>query len=158
MVVMKRGTSRHNASNTSASGTVAAPIQPELEIIIATGLLEIDDALANAAEKHRKGALILVLGIVRSPGTKCWQVCMSRNGAPVVWVSAHRRRRDAEAQIKLVRQVDKPSDLNGNDSFDRLLEELRVQSDADLQHLSHAPPRLHTPRCKPAVANEQVSP
>ena len=72
----------------------------------------------------------------------CWHVCLARHGDPVSWVSAHQRKRDAEAQIARVCLAASQGDLRDDTSFAALRERLAAQGDQHLTETLRAAPDL----------------
>ena len=105
-----------------------------ISIIVAYGTFNIDQALARAEERAAQGRPTVVVGIVRNPNTNCWWVCLARQRADLRWVSAHRLRKQADAQIALVERAAQGGRLVDDAVFAGLVHELAAHGDEDLQH------------------------
>ncbi len=100
-------------------------------VLVAYGTVKIDEALARAAERAARGRTTVVVGIVRNPNAECWWVCLARHRAEIVWVSAHRLRRDADAQVAVVEQAFRRVSPADDAVFRKLVEELADQGDQE---------------------------
>ena len=105
-----------------------------ISVIVAYGTFNIDQALARAGERAAHGRPTVVVGIVRNPNTNCWWVCLARQRADLRWVSAHRLRKEADAQIALVDHATQGGRLVDDAAFAELAHELASNGDDDLQH------------------------
>ena len=102
-------------------------------VTVAYGTSNVDRALAGAAESAARGKPTIVVGIVRKPNAKCWWVCLARQWTDITWVSAHRLRKQAEAQIALVERAAQKGRLDDDGGFAELIQELAANGDDDLQ-------------------------
>ncbi len=105
-----------------------------VKVVVAYGTLSIDQGLLRLDALNTAGTPAIVVGIVRNPNADCWWLCVARSGSAVHWVSAHRRRRDAEAQVPQVQKAVEQGALRDDVIFAQLLEDLAAQSDNDLQY------------------------
>jgi hypothetical protein len=103
-------------------------------VVVAYGTLSIDHALLRLDALNTAGTPAIVVGIVRNSNADCWWLCVARSGSAVHWVSAHRRRRDADAQVAQVQKAVEQGALRDDVIFAHLLEDLAAQSDVDRQH------------------------
>ena len=104
------------------------------EVIVGLGTLSLDQALQRARELDPGRKAAMVVGIVRHPNTPCWWVCIARCGRDVRWVSAHRLRREAEAQVMRVQRAVGQGALWDDGVFVQLLNQLMAEGDPALQH------------------------
>ena len=104
----------------------------ERNSIVADGTVTIDEALARAEERAACGKSPIVVGIVRNPNSTCWWVCLARQRTAIMWVSAHRLRRQAEAQIALVEHPAQ-GDLDDDAAFAGLVQDLAAHGDDELE-------------------------
>ena len=103
-------------------------------VSVAYGTFNIDRALAQARESAARGRPTIVVGIVRHPNSGCWWVCLARQQDDITWVSAHRLRKAADAQVGLVERDAQGGRLDDDAVFAELLQELAAQGDENLQH------------------------
>ena len=103
-------------------------------VIVAHGLVEIEQAVKRAREVARHGDVSLVVGITRYTHKPWagWLVGLSWAGSPVAWVSAHRLKRRAEKQAGRVHHAAEQHDLRDDPTFAALIEQLTAHSDQDL--------------------------
>ena len=119
----------------------------ELQIVVVCGTQNIEAVRTWAANAATRGQFTIVVGIVRSPITRCWYVGLSRQGDPLAWISIHRLKRDAEQQIPLVLSAGEQSDLRDDACWQNLLNDLAGRSEADLADPQAEPPVVsHRPR------------
>ena len=104
----------------------------QVKVAVAYGTLNIDQALARAREYDSAGVPTMVVGIVRNPNTQCWWLCISRCGHEVRWVSAHRRRKEADAQVNVIHDAVRHGALSNDAVFARLVEDLASEGDGEL--------------------------
>ncbi len=105
-----------------------------VKVVVAYGTLSIDQGLLRLDALNTAGTPAIVVGIVRNSNADCWWLCVARSGSAVHWVSAHRRRRDADAQVPQVQKAVEQGALRDDVIFAQLLEDLAAQSDNDLQY------------------------
>ena len=72
----------------------------------------------------------------------CWHVCIARHGDPLRWVSAHQKKRDAEAQIARVCQAASQGDLRDDTYLAALCGRLAGRGDQHLKETLGAAPEL----------------
>ena len=111
------------------------------QVVAVCGTLDIEAACMRAAHAVARGRLTVVVGLVRSPISRCWYVGLSRQGDPLIWISVHRIKRDAMQQIPLVLRAGQESDLRDDMCWEKLQRELAMQSEPDLGD-PQAGPRL----------------
>ena len=104
------------------------------------GTQNIEAACTWAANAATRGQFTIVVGIVRSPITRCWYVGLSRQGDPLAWISVHRLKRDAEQQIPVVFRADQNGDLRDDVCWQNLMRDLAGRSEADLGDPQAEPP------------------
>ncbi len=100
-------------------------------VLVAYGTVNIDEALARAAERAARGRATVVVGIVRNPNAECWWLCLARDRSEIVWVSAHRLRRDADAQVGMIEQAFRRASPADDEVFRNLVEELASHGDEE---------------------------
>ncbi len=105
-----------------------------VKVVVAYGTLSIDQGLVRLDALKTAGTPAIVVGIVRNSNADCWWLCVARSGSAVHWVSAHRRRRDADAQVAHVQKAVEQGALRDDVIFAHLLEDLAAQSDEDRRH------------------------
>ncbi len=105
------------------------------KVLVAYGTVNITRAMDRARVVAARGDQMIVVGITRYARTHrgCWQVCISRQGDPVTWVSAHRLKQSAEEQILLVQQAVWEGALADDTKFAALLQELSAYGEQDLE-------------------------
>ena len=106
-------------------------------VIVAYGTMEITKAVAYARRAVARGEDTLVLGMTRYQayqGRKAWLVCLSWQGEPPIWVSAHRFRRDAKWQLLRTLEAAQQKDMTSDTTRMELLNELAQHGDWDLAH------------------------
>ncbi len=125
-----------------------------VKVVVAYGTLSIDQGLLRLDALNTAGTPAIVVGIVRNPNADCWWLCVARSGSAVHWVSAHRHRRDADAQVAHVQKAVEQGALRDDVIFAQLLEDLAAQSDADVQHTLAMLPRTEsTSEVRPQIAD-----
>ena len=122
-------------------------------VLVAYGTFNIDQALERAEERAARGKSTIVVGIVRNPNANCWCLCLARPWTDPTWVSAHRLKKQADAQVALVERAARGGRLDDDAEFAELVRELAAQGDGDLQDtlplllgLRHHPPSFRAPQ------------
>jgi hypothetical protein len=111
------------------------------QVTVAYGTVNIERALALATERHLRGHATIVVGIVRYARGKCWWLGIARPPAALEWVSAHRLRQQADAQIAIVERAAAEGALKDGARYAELLQDLSAEGEPDLQPtLALAPP------------------
>lgn len=100
-------------------------------VLVAYGTVKIDEALTQAEERSLKGRATVVVGIVRNPNADCWWVCLARSRADFTWISAHRHRRQADAQVVMIERTLRRASID-DAMFQRLVDELAANADEDV--------------------------
>ena len=103
------------------------------QVTVAYGTVNIERALALAAERHTRGHATLVVGIVRYARGKCWWLGIARPHTPLEWVSAYHLRQQADAQIPIIERATAEGALKDGARFAELLQELSADGEPDLQ-------------------------
>ena len=98
-----------------------------IALIVAYGTLELEQSQRWAGQ--RQGPPVLIIGITRQPQRGCWRVGLSWQGAPPTWVSAHRLKRAAEAQVARVGQFIQQERCGDQESVTRVAQQLAAYSD-----------------------------
>ena len=86
-----------------------------------------------AAQRDRPTAT--VIGLTRHPRGGCWRVCCSWHGSATRWISNHRRKAEAEAQITRLTQVLHAGGITDEETFTRTVQRLAAYSEAELAEL-----------------------
>lgn len=101
-------------------------------VIVAYGLNDIEQVIDRFQRRGDLEERALVVGIARVPSAKCWRVGVSRDSAGLTWVSAHRRKQEAEQQISQVYRALSCGDIADDQVFASLMQQLQERSDAAL--------------------------
>ena len=114
----------------------------KVKVYIAYGTMNIADAVERSRRAAAAGDCAIVVGVTRYARSHqgCWHVCLSWQGGPVTWVSAHRLKQSADQQIERVCQAVRQGRLTGDAQFDALLEDLLTHGEPDLQGTLDAAP------------------
>ena len=127
------------------------------QVTVAYGTVNIERALALAAERQMRGHTTFVVGIVRYPRGKCWWLGIARPHAALEWVSAYHLRQQADAQIPIVERAAAEGALKDAARFAELLQELSIDGEPDLQPtLAVAPPISVRPDLEQAPTNSST--
>jgi hypothetical protein len=127
------------------------------QVTVAYGTVNIERALALAAERQMRGHTTFVVGIVRYPRGKCWWLGIARPHAALEWVSAYHLRQQADAQIPIVERAAAEGALKDGKRFAELLQDLSADGEPDLQPTLAVAPYIAV-RPDPAQAPTNASP
>ena len=103
------------------------------QVTIAYGTVNIERALALAAERQTRGHPTLVVGIARYPRGKCWWLGIASPDNDLEWISAYHLRQQADAQIPIIERAAAEGALKDGARFAELLQELSADGEPDLQ-------------------------
>ena len=132
---------------TSAMPKVKVVATLKVKVYIAYGTMNIADAIERSRRAAAAGDCAIVVGVTRFARSHhgCWQVCLSWQGGPVTWVSAHRLKQSADQQIEPVCQAVRQGRLTDDTQFAALLQELPTHGDPDLQQTLDSAPEPMVP-------------
>jgi hypothetical protein len=123
-------------------------------MLVAYGTVNIDRALAVAAERHARGHATLVVGIVRYARGKCWWLGIARPRTALEWVGAYHLRQQADAQIPIIERAAAEGALDDGARFTKLRQDLAAVGEPDLQPtLGLAPLDIARPDLEHTPAN-----
>ena len=103
-------------------------------VIVACGMCELEQALAQANQDRPHDAPVCVIGLTRYLPASCWRICFLWPSAPLMWVSNHRRKADAETQIRRLLLLSEGG-ISDDATFTSAMQDLATYSDADLGDL-----------------------
>ena len=111
---------------------------------MAYGTINIAEAIERAQRAAARGECAIVVGITRFAAAHhgCWHVCLSWQGGPVSWVSAHRLKQSAEEQIERVCQAVQQGRLANDTQFAVLQQQLAAYGEPGLQETLEFAPEL----------------
>ena len=101
-------------------------------VLVAQGTWAFEQAVAAA---HRDRIKDAVIGLTRYPRGRCWRVCCSWHGASPTWVSNHRRKADAAAQVVRLQLLLCEGGITDDATFNIAIQHLAAYSDAELEDL-----------------------
>ena len=124
-------------------------------VIVACGTCELEQALAQAHQDRPHDAPVCVIGLTRYLPASCWRICFLWRGAPLTWVSNHRRKADAETQIRRLLLLLSDGGISDDATFTRAMQYLAAYSDAELGDLE-AHQRQYKHDCKKRYRDRQA--
>ena len=101
-------------------------------VVVAYGSWELEHSQRWATQVQAPDRQVIIIGITRQPQRSCWRVGLSWQGAPPTWISAHRLKRAAEAQVARVGQLIQHAGCGDRDSCTRVAHQLTAYSDVAL--------------------------
>ncbi len=104
-------------------------------VLVACGTCELEQALAQAPPDRPHDAPVCVIGLTRYLPASCWRICFLWPGAPLTWVSNHRRKADAETQIRRLLLLLSDGGISDDATFTSAMQHLAAYSDAALGDL-----------------------
>src|SRR5215212_6952446 len=94
---------------------------------VTQGIWAFEQALAQGGRSNEA-----VIGLTRHADARCWRVCCSWHGAPPTWISSHRRKADAAAQVVRLTLLLHEGGNTDDITFNVAIQRLAVYSDAEL--------------------------
>ena len=101
-------------------------------VVVAFGSMDLELSRAWATQVAAQGTPVIIIAITRQAHRGCWRVALSWQGDAPTWVSAHRLKTAAEAQVARLWHVVQEGNCGDRASFTRLAQQLATYGDVAL--------------------------